>query len=179
MGIDVKRAVFLDRDGVLNQAIVRDGKAHSPASLEELAIAPDAAAALARLKERGFLLLVVTNQPEVARGTLSHDTLERMHAVLRAALPIDKFFVCYHDDIDACGCRKPKPGLLLEAAREFGVDLSASFMVGDRWKDVDAGRNAGCIPVWIDRGYAERGPSEPPAATVASLTEAAEWILRQ
>lgn len=178
MGIDsgLRRAVFLDRDGVINRAAVRDGKPYPPATVAGVDVLPGVAPALARLKAAGYLLIVVTNQPDVARGTQSRETVEAIHARLASLLPIDEFRACYHDDKDACSCRKPKPGLILEAARDCGVDLGASTMVGDRWRDIEAGRRAGCATVFVDQGYAERGP-EGPDAVVASLEEAAEWIL--
>ena len=145
------RAVFLDRDGVLTRSIVRDGKPYAPASPAELEIEEDAPAALAALKRLGFLLLVVTNQPDVARGALPPAALEEMHAALRAALPLDGIYVCPHDDGDNCRCRKPRPGMLEDAAREHGIDLARSVMVGDRWRDVDAGHHAGCATVLIDQ----------------------------
>jgi D-glycero-D-manno-heptose 1,7-bisphosphate phosphatase len=132
MGIDrnTRRAVFLDRDGVINRAVVRDGKPHPPARVEELEVIPGVAAALQRLKLAGYLLIVVTNQPDVARGTQSRAEVEAIHNKLASLLPIDEFRACYHDDGDACACRKPKPGLILESARAHGVDLRASVMVG-------------------------------------------------
>jgi D-glycero-D-manno-heptose 1,7-bisphosphate phosphatase len=179
MGVGALRAVFLDRDGVLNRAVVRDGKPYPPAGLDELEILPDVAEALAALKCRGFLLLVVTNQPDVARGSQQRAVVESIHEALRAALPIDDFFVCYHDDGDACACRKPKPGLLLNAAAKYGLDLSACYLIGDRWRDIEAGQAAGCRTIWIDLGYAERGPSKIPDAQVKSCLAAARWILEQ
>ncbi len=171
------RAVFLDRDGVLNRAIVRDGRPYSPAGLDELEVTPGAREALARLKGAGFLLICVTNQPDVARGLQRRETVEAMHDALRAVLPLDDLLVCYHSDSDHCACRKPAPGLLLEAAARHGVDLSQSFMVGDRWRDVDAGARGGCRTVLIDYGYAEREPAMPPDRRVRSLGEAVAWIL--
>jgi len=173
----MKRAVFLDRDGVLTRALVRDGIAYAPTSIAEMEIDADAPAALARLKAAGFLLVVITNQPDVARGITSREDVEAMHAILRAALPLDAFFVCYHDNQDGCGCRKPMPGMLLEAAAAHGIDLAQSFMVGDRWRDVEAGVAAGCRTVWIDRGYREQAPRRGPDARVDSLGAAADWIL--
>ena len=173
----MKRAVFLDRDGVLTRALVRDGNAYAPITPAEMEIDADAPAALARLKAAGFLLLVVTNQPDVARGITRREDVETMHATLRAALPVDEIFVCYHDNQDACDCRKPKPGMLLAAAAAHGIDLAASFMVGDRWRDVDAGAAAGCRTIWIDRGYRERASEHVPDARVDSLRAAAEWIV--
>lgn len=173
------RAVFLDRDGVLNRTFVRDGNPHPPQSLAEFEILPDAESSLRKMKDLGFLLIVVTNQPDVRRGRQSREQVEEMHSVLRATLPIDDIFVCYHDDEDECGCRKPKPGLLLEAARKHSLDLSRSFLIGDRWRDTDAGRAAGCRVVLIDYGYRERKPAVDPDATMASLAEAAAWIAQQ
>jgi len=171
------RAVFLDRDGVLNRADVRDGKPHPPATVEALEINPEAPTSLQALKEAGFFLVVVTNQPDVARGTQSRATVEKMHEKLLAALPIDAFYACYHDGADACECRKPKPGMLLRAAQERAIPLNESFLVGDRWRDIDAGYAAGVRTVFIDYGYQERSPEHEPDARVASLKEAVNWIL--
>lgn len=174
----MNRAVFLDRDGVLNQAVVRNGKPHPPANAKELALAPDANAALQELKAQGFLLLVVTNQPDVAKGITTRAVVEEINRKLESELPLDDVFVCYHQDSDHCDCRKPKPGMILDGARKHNVDLSESFMVGDRWRDVEAGQNAGCRTVFIDGGYEERQPARPADATVHSLKEAANWILQ-
>ena len=178
MGINAgrRRAVFLDRDGVINRAVVRDGRPYPPASVDDVQLLPGVAAALRRLKAAGYLLIVVTNQPDVARGVQSRAAVEAIHARLASVLPIDDFRACYHDDGDACACRKPKPGLLLDAAHAHGVDLSASVMVGDRWRDIEAGRLAGCATVFLDSGYTERKPDKPDAV-VTSLEEAAVWIL--
>jgi D-glycero-D-manno-heptose 1,7-bisphosphate phosphatase len=169
---DAPRAVFLDRDGVLTEVVVREGKPYPPARLADLRIYPDVRDSLLRLKNAGFSLVVVTNQPDVARGTQSRETVDAMHAHLLAELPLDEIRVCYHDDADDCVCRKPKPGLIT-AAPEY--DYARSFVVGDRWRDVEAGRRAGCRTVLVDRGYAE--PFVPPDARVESLSEAVDWIL--
>jgi D-glycero-D-manno-heptose 1,7-bisphosphate phosphatase len=169
-------AVFLDRDGVLNEAVVRDGKPYPPASAADVQIVPGALRALTGLKARGLLLIVVTNQPDVARGTQSAEAVEAIHQLLRSELPLDDFVTCYHDDRDNCPCRKPKPGLILEGAARHGVDPAVSFLVGDRWRDIEAGKAAGCRTVWIDRGYSERRP-EGADAHVRSLTDAVDWIL--
>jgi D-glycero-D-manno-heptose 1,7-bisphosphate phosphatase len=174
-----RRTVFLDRDGVLNRAIVRDGKPHPPASVEELQIVPDARAALAALTAAGWLLVGVTNQPDVARGTQRRETVEAINAAVLAALPLQDIFVCYHDDRDECECRKPRPGLLHQAVARYCSDLATSVMIGDRWKDIEAGQRAGCATVWIDCGYAEPQPARPPDYTARSLSEAVDWILRQ
>lgn len=168
--------MFLDRDGVINRAIVRDGKPHPPQSLREVEIVPGAALALQQLHEQGFLLIVVTNQPDVARGTQERATVEAINAHLASELPIDEFLVCYHDDAEACQCRKPKPGGILDAAARHDIDLGSSYLIGDRWRDVEAGQRAGCSSYFIDYGYAERQPV-PPFARVHSLAEAAERIV--
>jgi D-sedoheptulose 7-phosphate isomerase len=170
-------AVFLDRDGVINRTVLRDGKPFSPSSLEELELLPEVASSLRNLKARGFPLIVITNQPDVARGIQTRATVESMHQALSSSLPIDDIFVCYHDNADHCSCRKPLPGLLFEAQRKHNIDLSRSFFVGDRWRDIDAGHAAGCKTAFIDYDYDERKPAQPPEATVHSLREAAEWIL--
>ena len=171
------RAVFLDRDGVLNRAIVRDGKPYPPASAAEMELQPDAERSLQHLKEAGFRLLVVTNQPDVARGIQTTGEVEAIHERIRSVLPVDEFLVCYHDDGDGCACRKPKPGLLFEAARRYGLNLKDCFLIGDRWRDIDAAHAAGCPAVWIDYHYRERGPTFPPEARVSSLEEAVGFIV--
>jgi len=176
VGVGTLKAVFLDRDGVLNRAVIRDGKPYPPANLDELEILPDVSGALAALKKCGFLLLVVTNQPDVARGAQQRSVVESIHERLRAILPIDDFFVCFHDDKDACDCRKPKPGLLIQAAAKYGLELTASYLIGDRWRDIDAGHAVGCTTVWVDRGYRERSPAQPAAMRVKSCSEGALWI---
>jgi D-glycero-D-manno-heptose 1,7-bisphosphate phosphatase len=177
MGISaMKRAVFLDRDGVLNETVVRDGKPYPPAAPEAVRIVAGAPEALASLKSLGLALIVVTNQPDVARGTQTAETVEAIHQRIRATLPVDDFLICLHDDADACACRKPKPGLILDGAARHGIDPRRSFMVGDRWRDIDAGHAAGCRTVWISSGYRERGPSSAPDATVGTIAEAAAWI---
>lgn len=175
--IDVRAAVFLDRDGVLNEPIVRDGLPYPPQHADDLVICDGAPSALEALSRAGFALICVTNQPDVARGTMPAETLAEINIRLRSQLPLDDVLVCQHDDADACSCRKPKPGLVHEAARRHGLDPSRSYFVGDRWRDVEAGAAARCRTVLVDRGYAERAPSVPPDARVSSVAEAAAWIL--
>jgi D-sedoheptulose 7-phosphate isomerase len=172
-----RRAVFLDRDGVINRTFVRDGKPFPPTTLQELEVLPGVPEALHELKQHGYKLLVVTNQPDVARGKQSRQTIDAMHQALSARLPLDDILVCYHTDKDKCDCRKPMPGMLLEAAKKHNIDLAASFMVGDRWRDIEAGYNAGCKTILIDYGYSERSPAHAPDLRVGSLREAADWII--
>lgn len=171
-----RRAVFLDRDGVLNGSVVRGGKPYPPASLDETVILPGVMEACSTLRAAGFLLLVVTNQPDIARGATTETQVGQINGFLQAQLGLDEVLMCPHDDADKCSCRKPKPGLLVAAAQRLGIDLSASFMVGDRWRDIGAGRAAGCRTVFIDMSYAERQPEKPDLKAM-SLVAAVPWIL--
>lgn len=174
------RAVFLDRDGVINRPLERDHKPFAPSSLAEFEILPEVPAACARLKTAGFLLVVATNQPDVGRGTLKKEIVEKIHAHLMARLPVDRVEACFHpgQGVSDCDCRKPKPGMLLNAARALNIDLSQSWMVGDRWRDVDCGHAAGCRTIFIDRGYAEYLKRKPDFSA-RNLAEAADIILRE
>ena len=172
----MKRAVFLDRDGVINRADVRDGKPYPPANLKALKILPGVAGAMQALHEAGWLLIVVTNQPDVARGITPRADVEAINQHLQNTLPIDGFRTCYHDCSDSCNCRKPLPGALFAAADAYGIELANSFMVGDRWRDIEAGERAGCKTIFLDYGYAERRPQKF-NYSVLSLAEAAEIIL--
>jgi D-glycero-D-manno-heptose 1,7-bisphosphate phosphatase len=178
MGIDqvMKRAVFLDRDGVLNRAIVRDGKPYPPTSLNELEILPGVADACRDLQSAGFLLIMTTNQPDVARGNQKKEVVESLNRAVGDSLKLDDVRVCYHDDADRCTCRKPAPGLLLQAAADWQIDLPGSFMIGDRWKDIEAGHRGGCRTVFVDHGYAESVP-ENFDLRVSALPDAIQWIL--
>jgi D-glycero-D-manno-heptose 1,7-bisphosphate phosphatase len=171
----VVRAVFLDRDGVINANLERNGKPVAPTSLAEFRILPGVEDAASRLKAAGFLLVIITNQPDVATGVTPQAECEAMHAEIRDRLPIDDIMVCFHVDADNCVCRKPKPGMILEAAAKHGIDLAASYMVGDRWRDVRAGQAAGCTTIFIDYGYRQDQPAKPDKV-VHSLREAADFI---
>jgi D-glycero-D-manno-heptose 1,7-bisphosphate phosphatase len=173
----MRRAIFLDRDGVINKAIVRDCKPYPPATLAELEILPGVKDALVNLRMAGFLLIVITNQPDVARGITRKEVVEEINTFLTSSLCIDEFRTCYHDSNDNCSFRKPEPGALIAAARKYHIDLDKSFMVGDRWRDVEAGQRAGCKTCFIDYGYAERQP-ENIDFRVRSLFEAAQIIVR-
>jgi D-glycero-D-manno-heptose 1,7-bisphosphate phosphatase len=155
------KAAFLDRDGVLNKPVVRNGKPYPPQSVEDFEIYPEAFGAVRNLHDMGLLVCVVTNQPDVARGTQTRAEIDAMHQHLRETLSIEHFYVCWDDDADQCDCRKPKPGLLTRAARDLGISLADSYMIGDRWRDVDCGYAAGCRTIFIDRGYSESLRKEP------------------
>lgn len=172
----MNRAVFLDRDGVINRALVRDGKPYPPANLAALEILPNVADAMRSLHAAGWLLIVVTNQPDVARGTAKLVDVEAIHCYLKQCLPIKEVRVCYHDSSDGCNCRKPLPGALFAAAKAHDIDLAVSYMVGDRWRDMEAGEHAGCKTIFIDHGYAEKQPVKFDHC-VRSLVEAAKVIL--
>lgn len=174
----MRRAVFLDRDGVINQAIVREGRPYPPQSVAEMEILEGVREALASLRGAGFLNIVVTNQPDIATGMQKTEVVEAMNQRLINELALDEIKVCRHSDADRCDCRKPKPGMLLQAAREFDIDLKRSFMIGDRWRDVAAGQAAGCATFFIDCGYRERRPKRP-YVEVKSLAEAGSRILSE
>lgn len=175
-------AIFLDRDGTLNRPVVRAGKPYPPATLEEFALFPETVASCARLKAAGFALVVVTNQPDVARGTQKKEVIEAMHARLMQLVPaLERIEVAYAPGKGLAHPedyrRKPAPGMLTDAAQALGLDLARSWMVGDRAGDIDAGHAAGCRTILIDHGYAEKAPARPPHFTVKSLGEAVGIIL--
>lgn len=172
-----RKAVFLDRDGVIVIPEFRDGRSFAPVRLQDYRFYPGVAAALSRLKAAGYLLVVVTNQPEVGRGLIADEVLAEMHRQLLASFPVDSIKVCRHTSAEGCGCRKPKPGMLLDAADEFGISLADSFMVGDRGTDVEAGRAVGCRTVFIDLGYTGEPKPDRPSFTVSSIAQAADVIL--
>jgi len=173
----MNRAVFLDRDGVINRPVVRGGRPYPPATVAEFEILPGVPEACAQLKAAGFLLIVATNQPDVGRGTQRREAVEAMHAAMCAALPIDRVEVCYDPGQgEPSAFRKPAPGMLLRAARELGIDLAASFMVGDRWRDIDCGAAVGCTTLFIEYSYDEPLRAQPDFR-VASLLAAVPLIL--
>ena len=171
----MKKAIFLDRDGVLNEAVVREGRPYPPSSLATTRIVRDAPRALAALRQAGYLLIVVTNQPDVARGLAQRDEVESINKYLQSTLDLDDVRTCFHDTPDGCQCRKPKPGALLGAALNHGIDLTRSWMIGDRWSDIEAGRLAGCQTVFLQCNYSEAQPSDQ-THTAKTLLEASNII---
>jgi D-glycero-D-manno-heptose 1,7-bisphosphate phosphatase len=173
----MRQAVFLDRDGVINRPSIRERKPYAPRCLEELELLPGVPEALRALKAGGYCLVVVTNQPEIARGTMQMSMVDCMNDRLKSVLALDAILTCPHDDDDRCQCRKPLPGLITQAARELRVECTASYMIGDRWRDIEAGRRAGCKTLFVDCGYDEQAP-ESCDFRVGSLLDAARIILQ-
>lgn len=173
-----RRAVFLDRDGVVISAIVRNGKPFAATKPEDIHILPGVPKACAMLSSLGYLLILTTNQPDIARRKISPAFVEQTNQMLKEALEIDAVRVCAHDNSDSCDCRKPLPGLMTHAARDFDINLAASFVVGDRWRDIDAGHAAGCRTIFIDYYYDEALKAHPDHRC-QSLAEAADWIAAQ
>jgi D-glycero-D-manno-heptose 1,7-bisphosphate phosphatase len=169
------RAVFLDRDGVLNEIVERDGRPGSPRRLDELRLVDDVGTA-ARLHEAGLLVFMITNQPDLARGHVTPQLLERMIEAVRARVPIDDYRVCPHEDADRCSCRKPLPGMILDLAQQWQVEPRQSFMVGDMWRDVEAARAAGCTSILLERDY---NSDARPDLRATTLTEAVDMILER
>ncbi len=172
----MNKAIFLDRDGVINQVNLVDGKPYPPKKISELILLPKVSEALRSLKDAGYILIVITNQPDVVRGKTKIKTVEAINQFLKYSLPIDDIFTCYHDDIEDCNCRKPKPGNILKAADQYNINIPSSFMIGDRWRDVEAGISAGCKTFFIDYCYQEKKP-EFYDFKVKSLYDAAKIIL--
>lgn len=172
----MRKAVFLDRDGVLNEPVIRNGKPFPPTNIHSVRILPGVVDALQSLRSSGWLLIVITNQPDVARGTSTFEEVEAINRYLKQSLPIDEFRTCYHDDDDKCYCRKPLPGALISAAETHEIDLEQSYMIGDRWRDIEAGNRAGCKTIFLDYAYNERRPLVFHHC-VQSLAEAATIIL--
>jgi D-glycero-D-manno-heptose 1,7-bisphosphate phosphatase len=174
----VKRAILLDRDGVLNYSELRLGKPYAPTRFQDFKIIPGTFEALSSLKEKGFSLAVVTNQPDVGNGKVKKEIVERMNAELLSKLPIDTVKVCYHSQTDGCKCRKPEPGMLIDAAEELKADIFTSYMIGDRWSDILAGKTAGCTTILINRHYNEQS-ADRPDFTAPSMMAAVTTILSQ
>jgi D-glycero-D-manno-heptose 1,7-bisphosphate phosphatase len=175
-----RRAVFLDRDGVINRTVFWQGKMRAPATLADFNYFDGVLEAIQSLSAQNFLLIVVTNQPDVKRGWQTREVVEQMNQKVKDDLKVDAIRVCYHDEGDHCDCRKPKPGMLLAAAQEWNIDLSTSFLVGDRYSDIAAGNSAGCQSILVGEGDPTeiKHPQSIPVAQVSSLRSAAEWILK-
>ena len=165
------KALFLDRDGVINQAIIRNNKGYAPGSVEELRLVDGILEVTQYFKKRGFLIIGVTNQPDVVRGKFPLESVLSINKKLMELVPLDEIFVCFHDDKDACECRKPRPGLLTDAAKKYDIDCTKSIIIGDRWKDVAAGLACGCQTVFLDYEYDEKYEGPRAHLTIKNLQE--------
>jgi D-glycero-D-manno-heptose 1,7-bisphosphate phosphatase len=174
----VHKAIFLDRDGVINKSVVIDGVPRPPHTIDDVHLLEGVQEAVSSLRFHGYEIVVITNQPDVARGTTTRSQVEAINSYIGAALEIHNFYTCFHDDSHSCNCRKPLPGLIYQAAMDLSIDLKRSFVVGDRWRDIQAGQSAGCKTYFIDHDYNEKKP-EKPFTRVCSLLEAAEKILEE
>ena len=170
-----EKAVFLDRDGVINEIVWREGRPESPRNLEEFILNEETQQVVRKLKDHGFKIIVVSNQPDLARGKISQDVLDLMTERIRKEIPIDDFYICPHDDYHRCSCRKPKPGMLMKAALEWNIDVSCSFIIGDTWKDMEAGKVAGCKTILLSTLYNRNIQCD---FSVGSLKEAADVIIQ-
>jgi len=171
-----ERAVFLDRDGVINKVILKDGKPYSPRKIDEFVINDGIKEVVQHLKERGFKVFIVSNQPDLARGEITQDVLDTMTQKVKSEIPIDDIYICPHDDHHKCLCRKPRPGMLLQAAQKWGIDLTESFLIGDTWKDMEAGKACGCKTILLDACYNQDARCD---LRVKSLSEAVSIILEK
>jgi D-glycero-D-manno-heptose 1,7-bisphosphate phosphatase len=179
MGIDneiKQKAVFLDRDGVINKAIVVDGKPFPPSSIIDLEILDGVELGIEKLKIAGYKVFIVTNQPDVARGKTSETNILEINDYLKNKLRIDEVSCCFHDGTDECNCRKPKPGMILDLASRWNIDLAKSFLIGDRWRDILSAKNAGVKSILIDYNYDEQ--YEPPDFASVSFEQAINYILK-
>jgi D-glycero-D-manno-heptose 1,7-bisphosphate phosphatase len=174
----LRPAVFVDRDGTLNVQVIRDGKPYPPQALEEFRLFDDVISSCRSLHAAGFALVVATNQPDVGRGEQSQAVVEAMHAKLRSLIPeIERIEVCYDPGRgEDSARRKPAPGMVLDAAAALGLDLTRSWLVGDRWRDVDCGKRAGVRTVFLDFGYDE-ALHETPDFVAKSFSAATAIIL--
>lgn len=171
----MKRAIFFDRDGVINKAIVEEGRPFSPRTFEEFELVDNIGDLLELCRKEGFLNIIITNQPDISRGLIDENSLRKMHKFIKKNMSVDDILVCPHTDTDNCYCRKPKPGMLLAAADKWNIDLNGSFLIGDQWKDMEAGRNAGCTTILIDCHYNKGVDSD---FRIGDLSSAIEIFLK-
>ena len=174
----MKKAIFLDRDGVLSKTLLINGKSFAPRNLKDFKLFFDAAESTKKLKSAGFMVFVVTNQPDVGRKLISKKVLKKMHDKLKKKTKVDAIYTCTHSQNMNCYCRKPKPGMILEAAKKYKINLKNSFMIGDRPSDITAGQKANCRSIFLDKKYFEKNP-ENQEATFTNLAQATNYILKQ
>ena len=171
-------AVFLDRDGVLNRGYVRDGKSYAPRNIKDFRLLPYAIPSVKKLREAGYLVIVVTNQPDINNGLIARETVNEMHIQLKSKTLVNDILLCPHSREENCDCRKPKAGMLIEAAKKYNINLKKSFMIGDRASDIAAGLEAGCRTIFINRKYNETAPVTQ-EITFLSIKSATNYIIKQ
>jgi D-glycero-D-manno-heptose 1,7-bisphosphate phosphatase len=177
VGSKIKRkAIFLDRDGVLNKAIVINGKPYPPSTINELEILEGVYEGIELLRHSGYKLIVITNQPDVARGLTTIEKVNEINNSIIQLLNVDEIICCFHDDSENCECRKPKPGMILEAVKKWEIDLSASYLIGDRWRDIQTAKNIGLTSILIKYDYDEKKINAD--FECFNLEEAADLILK-
>ena len=152
----MKKAVFLDRDGVLNKSIIKNGKPFPPKNLDELIIPDEVKSGIIKLKKEKFILIMITNQPDISRGKTNITKVKEINEYVKNMLGLDDIFMCIHDDVDNCKGRKPNPGMIFDAKSKWNIDLQKSFLIGDRWKDIQAGKNAGIGTFLLEHNYEEK-----------------------
>ena len=172
----MNKAIFIDRDGVINHLVSRDGGMYSPRLVTDFQIFPSVPDAIKQIREAGYLVVVVTNQPDISRGLLKPNVLDEMHQLLRAVCQVDAIYVCPHDNSDNCLCRKPLPGMLLQATTDLSIDLNNSWMIGDRATDMQAGNAVGLSNIFIASGQEQRSELIPEKGIVASFITFLEAI---
>jgi D-glycero-D-manno-heptose 1,7-bisphosphate phosphatase len=172
----MRTAIFFERDGILNDCRVERGQQLTPRALEEFCVNGAAGESLQKLKDAGFLLLAITNQPGISRGYLSRRELDLMHVVLRKKLPVDEVLMCTHDEMDHCPCRKPRPGLIREAAFKYQLDLDRCFVVSDKWQDAQAAHNAGCTSILLDSPWIGKGHHDFVLPNLNAIAEKILWL---
>ena len=175
--VNINKAVFLDRDGVIVKASVRNGKAYAPTKIKDLRIYKFSANCIDKLKKKGFKIIVVTNQPDVGNNIVSKNTLKKMHIVLKKKTKVNQIYACVHTSKEKCKCRKPLPGMLLKAGKQHKINFKKSYMVGDRLIDIKCGKKVGCKTIFINRNYKEKKPSSK-ILSVKNLKEATDSILK-
>jgi D-glycero-D-manno-heptose 1,7-bisphosphate phosphatase len=179
MGVGSKiktKAIFLDRDGVLNKAIVRNRKPYPPSTIDELEILEGVYEGVELLKHSGYRLIVITNQPDVSRGLTTIEKVNEINNSIIQLLNVDEIMCCFHDDNENCECRKPKPGMILEAVKKWNIDLSVSYLIGDRWRDIQTAKNIGLTSILIKYDYDEKKINADFECN--NLEEAANYILK-
>ena len=174
----MKKAIFLDRDGVLSKTSLVNGKSFAPRNLRDFKLYSDSTQSVKKLKSIGFMVFVVTNQPDVGKKLISRSTLEQMHNKLKKKTHVDGIYVCVHRQDENCYCRKPNPGMILDAAKKHHIDWKKSFVVGDRASDIEAGQKANCRTIFLKKKYYENAPTKQ-EATFLNLREATNYILKQ